>query len=83
MAGKRSCSDSAADSDSAAAPKRAQPRPSMFPGVDVTKPVLEESRAKAPMVVATMRAAGETLDIDALISEHVAATEQPLDDRAS
>eukprot|EP00955_Chlamydomonas_euryale_P066671 359614-Chlamydomonas_euryale.AAC.3 len=73
MAGERSCSDSAADSDSAAAPKRALARrPSMFPGVDTTKPALEESQAKAPMVVAPMRAAGETVDIDALLPDHVA-----------
>eukprot|EP00955_Chlamydomonas_euryale_P028065 295729-Chlamydomonas_euryale.AAC.1 len=34
------------------------------------------------MVVAPMRAAGETLDINALLSEHVAATEQLRDDHA-
>eukprot|EP00955_Chlamydomonas_euryale_P110715 366017-Chlamydomonas_euryale.AAC.5 len=63
-------------------PSRPSQISSMIPGVDTTKPALEESRAKAPMVVAPMRAAGETLDIEALLSEHVAATEQPRDDHA-
>eukprot|EP00955_Chlamydomonas_euryale_P071275 361014-Chlamydomonas_euryale.AAC.1 len=37
----------------------------MFPGVDTTKPALDESRAKAPMVIALMRAAGVQADIAA------------------
>eukprot|EP00955_Chlamydomonas_euryale_P103916 365532-Chlamydomonas_euryale.AAC.7 len=58
MAGERSGSNSAADSDSTAAPKRAQP------GGRPCFPVCSR----------------KTLDIDALISQHVAATEQPRDD---
>uniref|UniRef100_A0A7R9VD04 Uncharacterized protein n=1 Tax=Chlamydomonas euryale TaxID=1486919 RepID=A0A7R9VD04_9CHLO len=54
----------------------------MFPGVDATKSDLEVSGAKAPMVEAHRRAAGETLDIDALLSAHAAATVQPRDDHA-